>query len=353
MTPIEQVDFFISYNYADKSWAEWIAWEVEHAGYSTVVEVWDFRPGSNWAIRIDEACKQAKRIVAVITPAYLSSTYTRPEWARYFAVDPEGRQHLVVPVMVARCVPDGLLRGMVDIKLFDCAEDEARTRLLTGIDDRRAKPQVPPPFPGVSPFRPVRRELPVPAEIEPLTPELDWLVGGTAGGVAWRADMPWPRSSSAPYIEAHIVPGFGSEPLDPVDLAGCGTRLVAFGRAGGLFPTGQSVDVHRNSQLVVATAPGGNGPGLAVTSDGQRSAWSPLADDVADGPDRQTVEDHLRTLLCLLVQIRPPDPIRIAFAVSVSPDGARLLPARQLKTPLPPSAHLTVAKELAQQLVHQ
>lgn len=40
-------DFFISYNSADRTWAEWIAWQLEEAGYTTVLQAWDFRPGSN------------------------------------------------------------------------------------------------------------------------------------------------------------------------------------------------------------------------------------------------------------------------------------------------------------------
>jgi len=27
-------DFFISYNSADRTWAEWIAWQLEEAGYT-------------------------------------------------------------------------------------------------------------------------------------------------------------------------------------------------------------------------------------------------------------------------------------------------------------------------------
>jgi hypothetical protein len=30
-------DFFISYNKADKTWAEWIAWQLEEAEYTTVL----------------------------------------------------------------------------------------------------------------------------------------------------------------------------------------------------------------------------------------------------------------------------------------------------------------------------
>ena len=42
--------FFISYNKADITWAEWIAWELEEAGYLTIVQAWDFRPGFNFVL---------------------------------------------------------------------------------------------------------------------------------------------------------------------------------------------------------------------------------------------------------------------------------------------------------------
>ncbi|HEY0070106.1 MAG TPA: toll/interleukin-1 receptor domain-containing protein, partial [Chloroflexia bacterium] len=38
-------DYFISYNKADKDWAEWIAWHLEEEKHSTVLQAWDFRPG--------------------------------------------------------------------------------------------------------------------------------------------------------------------------------------------------------------------------------------------------------------------------------------------------------------------
>jgi len=38
-----KLKFFISYNKADKTWAEWIAWILEEAGHNTVIQAWDFR----------------------------------------------------------------------------------------------------------------------------------------------------------------------------------------------------------------------------------------------------------------------------------------------------------------------
>ena len=53
-------DFFISYNSADRTWAEWIAWHLEAAGYTTVLQAWDFVPGSNFVVEMDNAAKQAR-----------------------------------------------------------------------------------------------------------------------------------------------------------------------------------------------------------------------------------------------------------------------------------------------------
>jgi hypothetical protein len=42
------IDFFISYNGADKAWAEWIAWQLEEERFTTILQAWDFRPGGNF-----------------------------------------------------------------------------------------------------------------------------------------------------------------------------------------------------------------------------------------------------------------------------------------------------------------
>lgn len=31
------VDFFVSYTGRDKAWAEWIAWQLEHAGFRVLI----------------------------------------------------------------------------------------------------------------------------------------------------------------------------------------------------------------------------------------------------------------------------------------------------------------------------
>jgi hypothetical protein len=77
-------DFFISYTGKDRAWAEWIALQLEDAGYTTIIQAWDFRPGSNFVAEMDDATKRADRTIPVLSSAYLASDYAFTEWAAAF-----------------------------------------------------------------------------------------------------------------------------------------------------------------------------------------------------------------------------------------------------------------------------
>jgi hypothetical protein len=66
-----QKDFFISYNKADRAWAEWIAWELEAAGHTTIIQAWDFAGGSNFVLEMQKGLTDAERMIAVFSPDYL------------------------------------------------------------------------------------------------------------------------------------------------------------------------------------------------------------------------------------------------------------------------------------------
>jgi hypothetical protein len=85
-------DFFISFNKADRAWATWIAWVLEEAGYSVWFQDWDFR--GNFVLEMDEALKRSSRMVAVLSPDFLTSNFTAPEWAAKFAEDPRSSKSL-------------------------------------------------------------------------------------------------------------------------------------------------------------------------------------------------------------------------------------------------------------------
>jgi hypothetical protein len=140
-------DFFISYNKADRQWAEWIAWTLEEAGYSVVIQAWDFRPRGNFVLEMQKAATEALKTIAVLSEDYLKAAFTQPEWAAAFAQDPQGLGRTLIPVRVQRCSPPGLLATIIWIDLVDLAEDKAQEVLLQGLQ-ARGKPQKKPLLPS-------------------------------------------------------------------------------------------------------------------------------------------------------------------------------------------------------------
>ncbi len=143
-------DFFISYNNADQQWAEWIAWELEAAGYTTVVQSWDFRPGSNFALEMHSASQAANRTIAILSPDYLEAPYTLAEWAAAFSDDPTAKQGKLLPIRVRECDPAGLLRQIVYIDLVGLSAEDAKEVLLKGVTRGRSKPSSAPLFPSAA-----------------------------------------------------------------------------------------------------------------------------------------------------------------------------------------------------------
>jgi TIR domain len=141
-------EFFVSYAGADQAWAEWIADQLEDAGYATVLQVWDFRPGSDFLHQMQQATSTAQHTVAVLSPAYFGSKFGEAEWRAAFAKDPTGELGLLLPVRVRDCQPPGLLAGRVYIDLVGLNEPAAAARLRAGIQRGRARPPGKRPFPG-------------------------------------------------------------------------------------------------------------------------------------------------------------------------------------------------------------
>jgi tetratricopeptide (TPR) repeat protein len=141
------VKFLVSYTASDRTWAEWIAWQLEDAGHSVVIQAWDFRPGSDFVATMREVTARSERTLAVLSAEYLRSDFGLSEWAAAYAADPSGREGKLLPVRVAEFPAEGLDRTRVWIDLVGLDEEEARQRLLDGVSQERAKPEFAPAFP--------------------------------------------------------------------------------------------------------------------------------------------------------------------------------------------------------------
>jgi hypothetical protein len=157
------VGIFFSYTQADRAWAEWIAWVLEEDGHRVLVQAWDFVPGTNWVHGVQAGTRDAARTIAVLPRDYLTSVYGGAEWQAAWASDPAGTGRKLLTVRVTECDRPGLLDGVVGIDLFGLAEATAKARLHKMVSDAvagRAKPQVPPDFPGAARAMPKQARFP-------------------------------------------------------------------------------------------------------------------------------------------------------------------------------------------------
>ncbi len=157
-------NFFIFYNKADRSWAEWIAWQLEEAGYSTVLPAWDFRLGSNIDIEMQKATAKAERIIAVLSPDYLNARSPESKWTTTIRRSMLGKQGILLPVYVRECGYElrKPLESIMHIDLVGKDESSACEMLLAGVRFERSKPAAAPAFPGKKISRSLTEQPPFP-----------------------------------------------------------------------------------------------------------------------------------------------------------------------------------------------
>ncbi len=144
----QRTDFFISHAGRDTAWAEWLAWQLQQAGYRVELDVWDWAPGEDFVARMSAALERADRLLAVCTEAYFASTFGGAELRAAFAgrLAAEGR---IVPVLIEPVTLPPLYAPLIHLDLTGLDEAAAAARLrarLTG-----GRPTDAPPFPSAGP----------------------------------------------------------------------------------------------------------------------------------------------------------------------------------------------------------
>ena len=134
----ETKDFFISYTKADRDWAEWVAWELQEAGYTCTIQAWHFAPSQSFVQRMREALVGSRHLVAILSNEYLASEFAGAELDAALSADPRGLRAKLIPIRVKPCTPDELLRSRIYIDLVAKKPAQARSDLLAGIAAARA-----------------------------------------------------------------------------------------------------------------------------------------------------------------------------------------------------------------------
>src|SRR5207249_2721130 len=101
-------DFFITYSSKDEPWPAWVAATLESAGYTVVLQAWDFRPGDNFMANMDDALAGCRHTIGILSPHYLKSVFARAEWTAAYRQAVLGKARGFIPVRVAACDPSPL-----------------------------------------------------------------------------------------------------------------------------------------------------------------------------------------------------------------------------------------------------
>jgi hypothetical protein len=124
-------DFFVSHAGRDTGWAEWLAWQLQQAGWTVELDVWDWAPGEDFVARMSAALESADRLLAVCTAAYFSSVFGGAELRAAFAgsAAAEGR---IVPVLVEPVTLPALYAPLIHLDLIGMDEAPRRPGCGTG-----------------------------------------------------------------------------------------------------------------------------------------------------------------------------------------------------------------------------
>jgi hypothetical protein len=72
------VDFLVGNVEADRTWAEWLAWQVREAGFTAVFQGWDVVPGNVRVGWLDEAVRRARHVSLVVSQDTLDTPDAEP-----------------------------------------------------------------------------------------------------------------------------------------------------------------------------------------------------------------------------------------------------------------------------------
>ncbi|MFI9828793.1 FxSxx-COOH system tetratricopeptide repeat protein [Streptomyces sp. NPDC051913] len=159
--PVAETDtrelVYISYAGPDRPWAEWVAWQLEAAGFAIELDVWNWRVGDDFVRRMQDGLERASKVVALFSRAYFQpGRWTQKEMAL------AGHDRLV-PLAIEPLLADDIptsLATRLRRELHGLEESEAREVLLEAITGP-PRPTDPPRFPGApGPGRPTAPRLP-------------------------------------------------------------------------------------------------------------------------------------------------------------------------------------------------
>ena len=146
LEPVEfKHDVFISYSPQDKWWVDEVLIERLNRAQIRYIDEYRFEPGALKVVAIDDAIISSRRVLIVITPAYLNNTLTEfissGAFAHMLSKNKDERLARVIPVFKEEVDIETLpprIQSIVAIELYTDAEFQW-TRLITALAQARTE----------------------------------------------------------------------------------------------------------------------------------------------------------------------------------------------------------------------
>jgi tetratricopeptide (TPR) repeat protein len=129
-------EFYISFDKADESWAEWITWQLKSVRISATIPKVDFQAEKHFVQQaLPEILRQFRHILVLLSLDYLYALDKQLDWALLLRHEAQKEEGLILPVHVRECKSE-IQRLFGDIHYIDLVglnEAEARFRLFAGV----------------------------------------------------------------------------------------------------------------------------------------------------------------------------------------------------------------------------
>ena len=168
--------YFLSYSRADEVFALRLAADVRRAGISLWVDQLDIRPSEHWDRAVEQAVRDCRGIVVILSPRSVASDNVADEIS--FAID-GGKG--VLPIMIERC---NLPLRIARMQVIDATGDYQKAAQQCVAELKRGRETVPPHELAA---KPDEEEVSIPAaEVDSVARILTLYVGPIAPALARR-----------------------------------------------------------------------------------------------------------------------------------------------------------------------
>ena len=137
-------DVFISYSQQDAGWVlDWLLPRLKQAGLVVATAEESFRPGVPVLQEVERSVVESRKILAVLSKAYVAEGATEFEGLLVQHKDPGARLRRLIPLLLEECEPPGRIALLQSVDMTDPARHEEQLRrVIAAVQGTESLPEL-------------------------------------------------------------------------------------------------------------------------------------------------------------------------------------------------------------------